>query len=148
MAYVGRRAHGRRVALEPVDVTYTVIPVQPQANQSFTCILDNQSTQVTLKTTDYGLFMTVIYAGAAVATSRLCLDRTNINSAEYNGMPQALFFADLQGQSDPFWTGFGTRYVLCYGNPPESESVGELAFVSGSPGRLGIDFTLGRSILG
>lgn len=114
---MGGRAHGRRIALGACDVSYTNIPVQPQANQSFTCILDGQAARITLETTDYGLFATVIYNGVNVASSRLCLDRTNINSAAYNGLPQALFFADLQGQTDPVYTGFGTRYVLLYGNP-------------------------------
>lgn len=98
-------------------MTYIVIPVQPVANQSFSCILDNLSAQITLETTDYGLFATVVYNGAPVATSRLCLDRTNINSAVYNGLPQALFFADQQGNADPIYTGFNSRFLLCYGDP-------------------------------
>ena len=98
-------------------MTYIVIPLQAVANQTFSCILDGQSAVIELETTDYGLYATVAYNGVSVASSRLCLDRTNINSAAYLGMPQALFFADLQGQSDPIWTGFGTRYALCYGNP-------------------------------
>jgi hypothetical protein len=101
-------------------MAYTLIPVQPVANQSFSCILDGQSAQIDLETTDYGLYATVAYSGVAVATSRLCLDRTDINSARYLGMPQALFFADLQGQTDPVYVGFGTRYVLCYGNPQDN----------------------------
>lgn len=98
-------------------MSYTIIPLQQQANQTFSCILDGQSATIALETTDYGLYATVAYNGVSVASGRLCLDRTNINSAGYLGMPQALFFADLQGQSDPVWTGFGTQYVLCYGNP-------------------------------
>lgn len=98
-------------------MSYITIPLQPQANQAFSCILDGQSATIELETTDYGLYATVAYNGVSVASSRLCLDRTNINSAGYLGLPQALFFADLQGQSDPVYTGFGTQYVLCYGNP-------------------------------
>lgn len=98
-------------------MAYTVIPLQQQANQSFSCILDGQSAQITLETTDYGLYASIVYNGVPVATSRLCLDRTNINSAGYNGLPQALFFADTLNGSDPVWTGFGTQFLLCYGNP-------------------------------
>ena len=101
-------------------MTYTIIPLQQQANQTFSCILDGQSAQITLETTDYGLYATVIYNGVTVASSRLCLDRTNINSAFYNGMPQALFFADTQGDTDPDYIGFGTRFQLVYGNPDEN----------------------------
>ena len=98
-------------------MAYITIPLQQRANQDFSCVLDGQQALITLETTDYGLFMTAAYNGVSIASSRLCLDRTNINSAGYLGLPQALFFADLQGQTDPVWTGFGTRYVLCYGNP-------------------------------
>lgn len=104
-------------------MTYTVIPLQQIANQTFSCILDGQSATIELETTDYGLYMTASYNGVSIASTRLCLDRTNINSAGYLGMPQALFFADLQGQSDPVWPGFGTRYVLCYGNPQNDGGV-------------------------
>lgn len=98
-------------------MTYTVIPLQPRANQTFSCILDGKSAQISLMTTDYGLFANVLYDGQPVSSGRLCLDRTDINPARYNGLPQFLGFADLQGQSDPHWEGFGTRYILIYGNP-------------------------------
>src|ERR1700758_2929168 len=98
-------------------MTYTVIPLQPRANQSFSCILDGQSAHITLETTDYGLYATVVYNGVTVASSRLCLARTDINSAVYNGLPQGLFFANTQGESDPVYTGFGTQYQLVYGDP-------------------------------
>lgn len=104
-------------------MAYTIIPLQQQANQDFSCILDGQQASITLETTDYGLFMTAAYNGVSIASSRLCLDRTDINSARYLGLPQALFFADLQGQTDPVWTGFGTRYVLCYGDPQDNGGV-------------------------
>lgn len=101
-------------------MTYTIIPLQQQANQQFSCILDGQPAVIELETTDYGLFMSAACNGVSIASSRLCLDRTDINSARYLGLPQALFFADLQGQTDPVWTGFGTRYVLCYGDPQDN----------------------------
>lgn len=101
-------------------MTYTIIPLQQQANQDFSCVLDGEQAAITLETTDYGLFMTASYNGVSIASSRLCLDRTDVNSARYLGLPQALFFADLQGNSDPVWTGFGTRYVLCYGDPQDN----------------------------
>jgi hypothetical protein len=105
-------------------MSYTIIPVQPIANQTFSCVLDGQSAVIQLETTDYGLYMTVAYNGVSVASSRLCLDRTDINLARYNGLPQALFFADTQGTTDPVYTGFGTRYLLCYGDPDDNGGAG------------------------
>lgn len=98
-------------------MTYLTIPLQDSANQSFSCTLDGAIAQITLRTTDYGLFADVVYAGVSVAAGRICLDRTDINPNRYLGMPQALFFADLQGATDPVYTGFGTQYLLIYGNP-------------------------------
>lgn len=97
--------------------TFVTVPVPAIPNPSFSAVLDGQLAQIALETTDYGLFATVVYNGVTVATGRLCLDRTDINSARYLGMPQALFFADLQGNSDPVYTGFSTRYLLVYGDP-------------------------------
>lgn len=99
-------------------MTYVVIPVQATPNQTFSCLLDNVQAQISLSTTDDGVFADVVYGGVAVASGRLCLDRTDINPARYRGLPQFLGFADLQGQTDPQWQGFNTRYLLLYGNPP------------------------------
>jgi len=96
---------------------YTIIPVPATPNPVFQCVLDGKQAQISLTTTNFGLFADVLYDGTPVANSRLCLDRTDINPARYLGLPQALFFADLQGTSDPVYTGFGTRYVLVYGDP-------------------------------
>lgn len=98
-------------------MTYIVIPVPATPNPVLQCVLDGLQAQISLTTTDSGLFADVLYNGVPVANGRLCLDRTDINPARYNGLPQALFFADTQGTSDPTYDGFGTRYLLVYGDP-------------------------------
>lgn len=98
-------------------MSFVSIPLTTDANQSFSCVLDGQDAQINLTTTDYGLFADVVYGGTPVAVGRLCLDRTDINPDRYLGMPQGLFFVDLQGTSDPVASGFGTRYLLLYGTP-------------------------------
>lgn len=101
-------------------MAYTLIPCQPVANQELSCILDGQLARITLTTTNYGLFVDVLYDGVPVSSGRLCLDRTDINPDRYRGLPQFLGFADLQGANDPHFEGFGTRYLLIYGDPPGS----------------------------
>lgn len=128
-------------------MTLIVIPIKAAANQTASAVLDGQNAQITLMTTDYGLFADVTYAGVRVATGRLCLDRTDINTAKYLGLPQPLFFADLQGKTDPQWAGFGTRYLLCYGTPEGAVASPEPILVVSSSGRLDIDFILDKSIL-
>lgn len=125
-----------------------VIPIKATANQVASTVLDGLNAQIALMTTDFGLFADVTYNGVRVATGRLCLDRTDINAAKYLGLPQPLFFADLQGTSDPAWTGFGTRYLLCYGTPPAAVIAPEPTLAFATEGRLDIDFVLDKSILG
>ena len=97
---------------------YTIIPCQQVANQELSYILDGQLARITLTTTNYGLFADVLYNEVPVASGRLCLDRTDINPDRYRGLPQFLGFADLQGVDDPTFDGFGTRFLLIYGDPP------------------------------
>lgn len=99
-------------------MAYTVIPAQAVANQELSCILDGKLARINLTTTDYGLFADVLYDSVPVASGQLCLDRTDMNPNRYRGLPQFLGFADLQGATDPHFEGFGTRYLLLYGDPP------------------------------
>lgn len=97
-------------------MSYTIIPLNPVANQQLSTVLDdNVATQISLTTTDYGMYIDVVYNGVFVIQARLCQDRTDVNPAKYLGMPQSLFFADTQGTSDPVFAGLGSRYLLCYG---------------------------------
>lgn len=98
-------------------MSYTVIPIQATPITRFSVPLDTGNAQVTLTTTEEGLFADVIYNGVPVALGRRCMDRTNLNPAPYLGLPQGLYFADQRGTTDPVWTGFNTRYLLCYGDP-------------------------------
>ena len=129
-------------------MTLIVIPIKATANQTASAVLDGQNAQITLMTTDYGLFADVTYAGVRVATGRLCLDRTDINSAKYLGLPQPPFFADLQGAADPQWEGFNTRYLLCYGTPPAGVPAPAPTLQFATEGHLDVDFILDKSILG
>jgi hypothetical protein len=98
-------------------MSFVSIPLPPTPNPSFSCRLDDKNAQITLTTTDHGLYADVIYDGTPVALGRLCLDRVDINPNRYLGMPQFLGFVDLQGAQDPTYDGFNTRYLLVYGSP-------------------------------
>ena len=101
-------------------MSYQVIPLPATPNPQFNCVLDGALAQISLLTTQTGLYATVVYDGAPVATGRLCLDRVDINPDRYRGLPQFLGSVDLQGTSDPVYTGFNTRYLLLYGDPQTS----------------------------
>lgn len=99
-------------------MSWVQLPLPTEPNQQFGAQLDGAFAQITLTTTDYGLFADIVYNGVPVAAGRLCLDRTDINPNRYLGLPQMLTFVDLQGTTDPVASGFGTRYLLLYGTPP------------------------------
>lgn len=102
-------------------MTLLSIPLSStDANQSVSAVLDGKLCQIGLTTTDYGLFANLAYDGVSIAYNAICQDRRNLNPNTYLGMPQPLFFADLQGTTDPVADGFGTRYLLLYGNPDAS----------------------------
>lgn len=98
-------------------MSWLQIPITQSPNQTFACMLEGKLAQITLTTTDYGLFADVVYDSTPVALGRLCLDRTDVNPNRYLGLPQMLCFADLQGATDPVADGFNTRYLLLYGTP-------------------------------
>jgi hypothetical protein len=104
-------------------MTYQVIPLAALANQQFSVVLDNQTAQFTLTTTEFGLFVDIVYNGVSIIAGKLCLDRTNLNSSPYTGLAQGLFFVDTLGQTDPVYTGFGTQYLLLYGDPDANGGV-------------------------
>jgi hypothetical protein len=104
-------------------MSYQVIQLPALPIQQFSTTLDNQTAQFTLTTTDVGLFADIVYNGNSIAAGRLCLDRTNLNGSPYTGLPKGLFFVDLLGTTDPVYAGFGTRYLLLYGDPNENGGV-------------------------
>lgn len=104
-------------------MSYQVITPPALANQQFSCVLDNQTAQFTLTSTEDGLFADIVYNGVSIGAGRICLDRTNLNSAPYTGLPKGLYWVDLLGTSDPVYTGFGTQYLLLYGDPEDNGGV-------------------------
>lgn len=100
-------------------MSFTEIPVQAVPTQSFSAPLDTGTAQITLTTTNIGLLADVVYEGIPVCSGRLCLDRTNLNTSPYLGLPSGLYFVDLRGTSDPVWSdmGPGKRFRFYYGDP-------------------------------
>lgn len=96
-------------------MSFVAIPLQADANQTFDTTLDGASATFTLKTTDYGLFVDVVYNGVQVIAGALARDRIDMNRAKWLGLAQPLWFADLKGTTDPVYSGFGSRYLLLYG---------------------------------
>ena len=93
-----------------------IIPLQAIPSQTFLVLLDGQACQIDLQQTAYGLFMDFWLNNPSVPTlgGVLCLDRTKIIRDTYFGFSGDLAFVDQQGATDPYYTGFGSRYLLYY----------------------------------
>ena len=61
-----------------------------------------------------GVFLSLTANGKPIITSRMCRDRVGLIRSQYLPFVGNLAFVDTQGDNDPDWSGFGTRYKLAY----------------------------------
>ena len=91
-----------------------IIPLQAVPNQKFQVVLADQSCQIEINQTDYGLFTTLWLGDDLVIAGVLSLNATRIVRSAYLGFVGDLAFQDLDGSENPIYTGLGTRFVLNY----------------------------------
>lgn len=82
----------------------TIIPTSPIPNQILTFTLDTDEYEIELNSRRNNLYATVKKNNEYVVCNRICRNMTYIC--------QWLIFADQQGNTDPIYTGLGTRYKL------------------------------------
>jgi hypothetical protein len=90
------------------------IPLSPHPNQRFDVNINNQYCIITLEQRSTGLFFGMTVNGVACCDNVLCLDRQPVIFTDYRGFVGNLYFQDMQGTSDPEWSGLGSRYWLIY----------------------------------
>jgi hypothetical protein len=91
-----------------------IIPVQPLPNQSLQVQLANQPCTIQLTQTAFGLFCNLYISSTLIIGGVLCENLNRIVRSLYLGFIGDLCFNDLQGSSDPVYTGLGTRFELVY----------------------------------
>lgn len=91
-----------------------VVPLQPVPNQTLQVQLDGQPVTLDVLQYRYGLFMSVTLGDTLIIASVLCQNFNRIVRSLYLGFSGDFFFLDLQGVTDPVFTGLGSRYVLVY----------------------------------
>ena len=94
-----------------------IVPVQAVPNQQVGAYLNGQSTQINLQQTRYGMFCTILVAGAQIIGGVLCQNLNRIVRDLYLGFSGDLMFLDTQGSNDPYYTGLGSRWLLIYLSP-------------------------------
>lgn len=91
------------------------IPIQPVANQTLQTNVDGQNVTINLYAKNaQGVFADVISNGTTLINGVLCLDADPIVPTEYLGFLGNFIFVDTQGNSNPEFSGFGSRFQLVY----------------------------------
>lgn len=90
------------------------VPVQPIARQSLQVQLENQPCTITIYQFTYGLFVDLTVNGALVVAGVIAQNLNRIVRSSYLGFIGDFVFFDTQGESDPVYTGLGSRYRLLY----------------------------------
>lgn len=96
-----------------------IIPLQAVPNQSVNVTLATQACRIAVRQTYYGLFVDLYVNNVAVIVGVAALNLTRIVRDTYLGFIGDLAFVDMQGSSDPDYTGLGSRYQLVYLSPAE-----------------------------
>ena len=95
-------------------MTVREIPIQAVPSQTVAAVLSAQNCQIAINAKSQGVFVTVSVDGVAVVSSVIARDGEPIICREYSGFVGNLAFVDTRGNSDPEFSGFGTRFVLIY----------------------------------
>lgn len=91
-----------------------IIPLQAVPSQAVGATLDGQVSQISLYQKDAGLFIDLYVDNALVIGGVICQNLNRIVRSLYLGFSGDLTFIDNQGDTDPVYSGLGTRYSLAY----------------------------------
>jgi len=96
-----------------------LIPLSVLPNQTLAVQLAGQSCTLNLYQKNTGLFMDVLVNDVLIIGGVLCENLNRIVRSLYLGFIGDFAFIDTQGTTDPYYTGFGSRYFLLYVDPSE-----------------------------
>ena len=90
------------------------VPLQPVASQVSKVVLGGQNCQIGVYQKPQGIFVDVSSDGVSIAVATIARDIDPVISRVYTGFIGNLLFIDTQGNSDPSYTGLGSRFSLVY----------------------------------
>lgn len=100
-----------------------VVPLQSIPNQTLQVQLNGQACTLDVFQYAFGLFISVSVGNTLIIASVLCQNFNRIVRNAYLGFSGDFVFLDMQGTSDPVYTGLGgasARYQLLYLLPSET----------------------------
>ena len=98
-----------------------LIPIQPVPSQILATMLNGQNCQLFIRKLGSNLFVDINSNGVDIVTTVIARDMVPLVCIEYTGFSGNIIFMDLQGKSDPEYTGLGTRFILLYLTQSEYE---------------------------
>lgn len=99
-----------------------IIPLSQVRAQTLSTVLNGNVYQLRLLDKgSTGVFLDISAGRTPIALGVLCLDRRRLVQTPYRGFPGDLMFADQRGFTNPVFTGFNDRYLLCWLEPDEME---------------------------
>ena len=96
-----------------------IVPLTANPNQTLTIGLDNQACQISVYQTPDALFLDLYVNDALIIAGVICQNLNRLVRDLYLGFQGDLGFVDTQGDSDPEYTGLGSRFQLIYLSPSE-----------------------------
>lgn len=96
-----------------------IVPLNSSPNQTLTIGLNNQACQIAVYQRFFGLFCDVFVNDEIIIAGVLCQNLNRIVRNLYLGFSGDLMFFDTQGNSDPDYTGLGSKFVLVYLSPDD-----------------------------
>lgn len=91
-----------------------IIPLQALPNQAVTVTIEQQLTQINVYQTIGGVFVDIYSENELIVSGVIAQNLNPIIRSLYLGYSGDFAFIDQQGDTDPVYTGLGTRYVLAY----------------------------------
>lgn len=82
------------------------IPTDPVPNQMMSTVLDGTTWYITLETRLDNLYISLKTDGQYKVLNRICQDS--------NHLGEGFYLVDIDGNTDPVYSGLGTRYVLVW----------------------------------
>lgn len=99
------------------------IPLQQVPNQFLAVTLGDQYCELNIYQKEQGLFMDLAVNGQDVKSGILCHGNWLMIRYPVYNFDGDFLFLDTQGSDDPYYTGLGTRWVLCYYAGAELQNV-------------------------
>ena len=96
-----------------------IIPLQAVPSQAVSVTLGAQISQINVYQKLPGLFIDLYVDNVLVIGGVICQNLNRIVRSAYLGFSGDLAFIDNQGDTDPVFTGLGTRYSLAYLSPAD-----------------------------